>query len=147
MRFPDIHGDKVVFSYAGDIYISSANGGVARKLTSDRGYEMFPRFSPDGKYIAFTGQFDGNSEVYVISSDGGVPRRVTYSATLSRDDVGDRMGPNNVVIDWTPDGKKILYRTRAYTFNDFTGQLMPVGIKGPYSPILSEPNALWLKSR
>ena len=99
LRFPDIHGDKVVFSYAGDIYISSANGGVARKLTSDRGYEMFPRFSPDGKYIAFTGQFDGNSEVYVISSDGGVPRRVTYSATLSRDDVGDRMGPNNVVID------------------------------------------------
>lgn len=133
LRFPDIHGDKVVFSYAGDIYISSANGGVARKLTSDRGYEMFPRFSPDGKYIAFTGQFDGNSEVYVISSDGGVPRRVTYSATLSRDDVGDRMGPNNVVIDWTPDGKKILYRTRAYTFNDFTGQLMTVPFEGGLS--------------
>lgn len=130
MRFPDIQGDKVVFSYAGDIYITSANGGVARKLTSDIGYELFPRFSPDGKYIAFTGQFDGNSEVYVIPSEGGIPKRVTYSATLSRDDVGDRMGPNNIVIDWTPDGKNILYRTRAYTFNDFTGQLMTVPMNG-----------------
>lgn len=133
LRFPDICGDQIVFSCAGDLYIVSADGGVARKLTSNIGYEMFPRFSPDGKMIAFTAQYDGNTEVYVIPSTGGEPRRLTYTATLERDDIGDRMGPNNIVIDWTPDGKNILYRTRAYSFNDFTGQLMTVPVDGGLS--------------
>jgi tricorn protease len=133
LRFPDIYKDKIVFTYAGDLYIVSSDGGTARKLTSDVGYEMFPKFSPDGKYIAYTGQTDGNTEVYVIPSEGGVPVRVTYTAALSRDDVGDRMGPNNIVLGWTPDGKKILYRTRGYTFNDFTGQLMLVPATGGLS--------------
>lgn len=133
MRFPDIKGDKIVFSYAGDLYITSSNGGEARRLTSSIGYEMFAKFSPDGKMIAFTGQYDGNTEVYVIPVEGGEPRRLTFTATLVRDDIGDRMGPNNIVMDWTPDGKKILYRTRAYTFNDFTGQLMMVPAEGGLS--------------
>jgi len=133
LRFPDVNGDKMTFSYAGDIYITTLQGGVARRLTSNIGYEMFPKFSPDGKSIAFTGQYDGNTEVYVISADGGEPRRVTFTATLGRDDIGDRMGPNNIVMDWTPDGKRILYRTRAYTFNDFTGQLMTVSAEGGLS--------------
>lgn len=133
LRFPDIKGDKIVFAYAGDLYITSSNGGVARRLTSSIGYEMFPKFSPDGTMIAFTGQYDGNTEVYVIPAEGGEPRRVTYTATLERDDIGDRMGPNNIVMGWTPDGKKILYRTRAYTFNQFTGQLMTVPFEGGLS--------------
>lgn len=91
---------------------------------------MFPRISPDGKYIAFTGQYDGNTEVFVIPSAGGIPRRLTYTATLNRDDLGDRMGPNNIVIGWTPDSKHILFRTRQFTFNDFTGQLMTVPAEG-----------------
>ncbi|MDD4058752.1 MAG: PDZ domain-containing protein [Bacteroidales bacterium] len=133
LRFPDIKGDKIVFSYAGDLYITSSNGGVSRRLTSSIGYEMFPKFSPDGKMVAFTGQYDGNTEVYVIPAEGGEPKRVTYTPTLGRDDIGDRMGPNNIVMDWTPDGKKILYRTRSYTFNDFTGQLMMVPVDGGLS--------------
>ena len=63
MRFPASYGDQVVFSYAGDLYTISKGESVARKLTSDAGYEMFPRFSPDGKRIAFSGQYDGNTEV------------------------------------------------------------------------------------
>ena len=133
LRFPDIKGDKVAFSYAGDIYIVNSNGGTARRLTSNIGYEMFPKISPDGKMIAFTGQYDGNTEVYVIPAEGGEPKRLTYTSTLGRDDIGDRMGPNNIIMDWTPDGKKILYRTRAYTFNDFTGQLMTVPVDGGLS--------------
>ncbi|MFA5849223.1 MAG: PDZ domain-containing protein [Bacteroidales bacterium] len=133
LRFPDINGDKVVFSYAGDIYIVNSAGGVARKLTSHIGYEMFPKFSPDGKTIAFSGQYDGNTEIYIVSAEGGEPRRLTFTATLGRDDIGDRMGPNNIVMDWTPDGKNILYRTRSYTFNDFTGQLMTVPLAGGLS--------------
>lgn len=133
LRFPHSVGDKLVFSYAGDLYIVSTEGGTARRLTSHVGYEMFPRISPDGKYIAFTGQYDGNTEVFVIPVEGGEPRRLTYTATLGRDDLGDRMGPNNIVIGWTPDSKHVLYRSRRYTFNDFTGQLFTVPVEGGMS--------------
>ncbi|NMB70683.1 MAG: protease, partial [Bacteroidales bacterium] len=92
LRFPAIYGDQVVFSAGGDLYTVARTGGIARKLTSYVGYEMFPRFSPDGKYIAFTGQYDGNTEIFVIPAAGGVPKRLTFTATLDRDDVSDRMG-------------------------------------------------------
>ncbi len=83
LRFPAIHGDQVVFSYAGDLYTVAKSGGVARKLTNDAdGYEMFARFSPDGSTIAFTGQYDGNTEVYVMRANGGIPFGATYPATL-----------------------------------------------------------------
>lgn len=130
LRFPHINGDRIAFSYAGDIYSVDAAGGTARRLTSHNGYEMFPRISPDGKYIAFTGQYDGNTEVFVMPADGGEPQRLTYTATLERDDLGDRMGPNNIVIGWTPDSREILFRSRQYTFNDFTGQLFTVPVTG-----------------
>src|SRR5262245_58240992 len=93
LRFPAIHGDKVVFTYAGNLYMVSANGGTARRLTSHEGFEMFARFSPDGKQLAFTGHYDGNTEVYLMPAEGGSPKRLTFTATLARDDVSDRMGP------------------------------------------------------
>jgi len=73
LRFPTIHDNQIVFSYAGDLYTVSSMGGTARKLTSHNGYEVFPRFSPDGKYVAFTGQYDGNTEVFHIPAEGGEP--------------------------------------------------------------------------
>lgn len=130
LRFPTLHEDRVVFGYGGDLYTAPVQGGVARRLTSDEGYEMFPRFSPDGKHLAFTGQYDGNTEVYVMPSEGGEPKRLTYTATLGRDDVSDRMGPNNIVLTWTPDGKRIVFRCRAQEFNTFKGRLMTVGLEG-----------------
>ena len=75
LRFPAIHGNQVVFTYAGDLYTVDKTGGVARKLTSSIGYEMFAKFSPNGKQIAFTAQYDGNTEVYVMPSEGGVPKK------------------------------------------------------------------------
>ena len=123
LRFPAINGNQLVFTYAGDLYTVGAAGGVARKLTTHEGFEMFARFSPDGKWIAFTGQYDGNTEVYLIPSEGGIPKRLTYTATLGRDDVSDRMGPNNLVIGWKNDGKHIIFRSRMREFNDFKGQL------------------------
>jgi tricorn protease len=133
MRFPTIYGSQIVFSYAGNLYSVSVNGGIARKLTSDIGYEMFPKFSPDGASIAFTGQYDGNTEVFTIPANGGQPKRLTFTATLSRDDVSDRMGPNNIVMTWSPDGKNVIYRSRKQTFNDFKGQLFDVSVKGGLS--------------
>ncbi len=129
LRFPATDGNRIVFTYAGDLYEVGANGGVARKMTSDIGFEMFARFSPDGKQIAFTGQYDGNTEVYVMPADGGVPRRVTYTATLDRDDVSDRMGPNNIVMGWKDDGH-IVFRSRRIEWNDFKGQLYLVPAEG-----------------
>ena len=92
-------------------------------------YEMFARFSPDGKWIAFTGQYDGNTEVYLMPAEGGVPKRLTYTATLGRDDVSDRMGPNNIVMTWK-DEKTIVYRSRRIEHNDFLGQLYFADIDG-----------------
>ncbi len=133
LRFPAISGNQIVFSYAGDLYTVSADGGTARRLTSDIGYEMFARFSPDGTKIAFTGQYDGNTEVFVMPAEGGSPRRLTYTATLNRDMVSDRMGPNNIVMTWAPDGKYITYRSRKQSFNDFKGQLFNVPVEGGVS--------------
>jgi len=130
MRFPAIHGDQIVFSYAGDLYTVDADGGTARRLTSHKGYEMFPRFSPDGSKIAFTAQYDGSTEVYVMPSDGGSPERLTYTATLSRDDVADRMGPNNIVMTWTNDGEHVIFRSRRKSFNAFQGNLYKISVDG-----------------
>ncbi len=130
LRFPAIHGNQVVFSYAGDLYTVDINGGVARQLTNDPdGFEIFARFSPDGKNIAFTGQYDGNTEVYVMPAQGGEPQRVTYTATLDRDDLSDRMGPNNIVMTWR-DNENIVYRSRRITWDDFVGQLFVANING-----------------
>jgi tricorn protease len=129
LRFPAIHDNQVVFTYAGDLYTVDASGGVARKLTNDPGYECFARFSPDGKTVAFTGQYDGNTEVYRMAAEGGVPSRLTYTATLGRDDVSDRMGPNNIVMTWRDD-KSIIYRSRRLEHNDFIGQLFVASVDG-----------------
>lgn len=133
MRFPATNGQQIVFTYAGDLYTVDVNGGLARKITADPGYEMFARFSPDGKQIAFTGQYDGNTEVYLMPAAGGVPQRLTYTATLGRDDIADRMGPNNIVMTWHPDGSKIYYRSRKQTFNSFVGHLYSVSPDGGLS--------------
>jgi tricorn protease len=138
LRFPAVYDNQVVFSFAGDLYTVSSSGGTARKLTNDIGYEMFPRFSPDGKHIAFTGQYDGNTEVYLIPAEGGIPKRVTYTATLDRDDVSDRMGPNNIVMSWR-DNETIVYRSRQREFNDFKGHLFSVNVNGGLSEQLPLP--------
>ena len=133
LRFPTIHEDKIVFTRAGDLYMVDAEGGMARRLTSHAGYEMFAKFSPDGKHIAFTGQYDGNTEVFVMPAEGGTPERLTYTATLQRDDIGDRMGPNNIVMAWTPDSEYIIYRSRKESFNSFKGKLYKVPVDGGLS--------------
>lgn len=137
LRFPATNGQEIVFSYAGDLYKTPINGGEAQRLTSHVGYEMFPKFSPDGKTIAFTGQYDGNTEVFTIPSTGGEPLRLTYTATNSRDDIGDRMGPNNIVMTWTPDGKNIVYRNRIS--DGFAGSLKLVSNQGGLSQAIPLP--------
>src|SRR5215467_5094568 len=103
LRFGDISKDRVVFAYGGDLWIASREGGAARRLTSHIGDELFPKFSPDGKWIAFTGDYDGNPDVYLISAEGGEPKRLTFHPS------------NDIVLGWTPDGKNILFRSDRYS--------------------------------
>lgn len=143
LRFPAIHGDRIAFGYAGDLYLVPSKGGLARRITSDpKGYEMFPRFSPDGKQIAFTGQYDGNTEVYTIPAEGGEPRRLTFTATLERDDVSDRMGPNNIVMTWR-DNESVVYRSRRNQWNPFKGELTIAKTAGGIPEVLPLPRGGW----
>src|SRR5688500_11992978 len=117
MRFPDIHGNAVAFTYASDIWIADRTGGNARRLTSHAANEFFPKFSPDGKWIAFTGSYDGNPDVYVMPAEGGEPKRLTYEPRP------------DVVGGWTPDGK-IAYSTEQSTPGSFTGGLRLIDPNG-----------------
>lgn len=126
LRFPTTNGEQIVFSYAGQLYTVGMAGGTARRLTDGPGYAIFPRFSNDGRQLAFTAQYDGNTEVYVMPSTGGVPQRLTYSATLSRDDLADRMGPNNIVMTWKNKSSEVVFRSRWRSFNPFIGELFSV---------------------
>ena len=130
LRFPATNGPSIVFSYAGQLYTVPADGGTARRLTDGPGYAIFPRFSADGTQLAFTAQYDGNTEVYAMPSGGGAPKRLTTSATLDRDDVADRMGPNNIVFGWRNTAPEVVFRSRARSFNPFIGQLNTVGLDG-----------------
>lgn len=96
-RFPDVSKDQIVFTYANDLWVMPKEGGTAIKLSSPSGVESYPKFSPDGKTIAFTGNYDGNADVYALSVSGGVPVRLTSHGYPDR------------VVDWTPDGKKVLF--------------------------------------
>ncbi len=108
MRFPDIHKDKVVFVSGGDIWTANANGGIATRLTLDDGQEQYPRFSPDGSLIAFTGQIDGNSDVYVMNSNGGEITRVTYHPGVDE------------VVGWHPTKNKIVFSSGRHSTSRYT---------------------------
>ncbi len=99
MRFPDISGDKIVFTHGGDLWLVPVTGGTATRLTSHAGGEVFPKFSPDGTTIAFSGFYDGNFDVYTIPAAGGVPKRLTFH-------------PNgDMVVEWHPSGDRVLFRS------------------------------------
>ncbi|HVF70918.1 MAG TPA: S41 family peptidase [Chthoniobacterales bacterium] len=130
LRFPATNGSQIVFCYAGELYTVAKEGGIARRLTDGPGYSSFPRFSADGKQLAFTSQYDGNTEVYVMPGEGGLPKRITTTTTVGRDDVSDRMGPNNIVMTWENTRPLVVFRSRMRTFNSFIGELYTAGLDG-----------------
>ncbi len=156
LRFPDVHGDRVVFCYAGDLWLAPSTGGTATRLTAHPGLELFPKFSPDGAWIAFTGQYDGDEQVYVVPSQGGVPKQLTFYP--ARGPLPSRWGYDNQVYGFTRDGRSVLFRsmrdgwdltdTRLYTAPlgggppvalpmpvSGGGDLSPDGKQAVYSPL------------
>jgi len=134
LRFPDIHGDKLVFTYAGDLWTAPARGGTAARLTAHPGEEMFAKFSPDGNWIAFTGQYDGDEQVYVMPATGGEPRQLTFYP--ARGPLPARWGWDNQVYGWTNDGKRIIFRSLRDSWTVSMSRLYTVSVEGgPAEPL------------
>ncbi|MBK7559650.1 MAG: PD40 domain-containing protein [Chitinophagaceae bacterium] len=117
-RYPDVSKTQIVFTYGNDIWIMPKAGGSAEKLSSPAGVESFPKFSPDGRTIAFSGNYDGNSDAYTIPVNGGVPLRLTSHGFPDR------------VVDWTPDGKRILFASGRESGRNRFNQFYTVGATG-----------------
>ena len=99
MSYPDIHGDKIVFTYEGDLWLAGADASNPQRLTTHPGSESAAHFSPDGKWIAYTGSYDGTPDIYVIAATGGEPRRLTYLPSQA------------TCLGWTPDSQNVVFRS------------------------------------
>ncbi len=138
LRYPDISGDQVVFVYAGNIWTASADGGDARQLTSHKGLELFPKLSPDGQWIAFSAEYSGTRQVYVMPATGGTPKQLTWY-----NDVGPmppRGGFDNVVLGWTPDSRKVLFRSNRTPYGERMGKYFLADIEGGLEEALPIPH-------
>jgi tricorn protease len=125
----------VVFEAHGNLWRVDRAGGTAARLTSEPGFEFMPRYSPDGKWLAYTGQYQGNRDVYVIPAAGGVARRLTFHSDAV-DDAPQRWGPDNMVVTWTPDSGSIVYLSRRESWNTWYGRLYAVPVAGGPSQAL-----------
>src|SRR5215475_7958394 len=108
LRFPNICNDRVVFTYGGDLWTVSAQGGTAIRLTAGPGLQQSARFSPDCSEIAFSGDYSGEDQVYTMPANGGLPTQLTYYP--AQGPLPQRWGFDNQVYGWTPDGARILFR-------------------------------------
>lgn len=126
-RYPDVSKDNIVFSSEGDLWIVSHDGGAARRLTTHDGDERYPKFSPNGKWIAYTAEYDGNNDVYLIPVDGGEPKRLTYHPY------------SDLVVGWTP-GNKIIFRSRKDD-GQFYSHIFTVDVEGNFPEMVELPKA------
>ena len=118
LRYPDVSVNQIAFAYAGDIWLEPKTGGEAMRISSPRGEEQFPKFSPDGRELAFSGNYDGNLDLYVMPVAGGVPRRVTHHGAADR------------LVGWYPDGQSLLFATTMTSYKDRFNQLYRVSAAG-----------------
>lgn len=141
LSHPDIHGDRIVFTAEGDLWLADAGTGEAWRITSDPGMETAARFSPDGSMIAFTAGYDGGSDVYVMPAAGGVPKRLTFDAAPEE-------LSGSVVTGWTPDGKNVLFTSGSSLYapkfeQQTTQELFSVPVSGGLPKRLPVPRATY----
>lgn len=139
LRFPDVCGERVVFTYAGDLWTTSTQGGTAIRLTAAPGLEQSARFSPDCSRIAFTGQYGGDDQVYVVDAAGGEPVQLTYYPTIGP--LPQRWGFDHQVYGWTPDGSAVLFRSWRDSINTSHPRLYTVALTGGLPTALPMPSA------
>jgi tricorn protease len=126
-QHPDVSSTQITFVYAGDIWVAPKEGGAAMRLSSPAGEESFPRFSPDGARIAFSGNYDGNTDVYVVSARGGAPRRLTYHGMADR------------LVDWHPSGRRVLFASMRESGRQRFSQFFTVSLEGGLAERLPVP--------
>ncbi|MFM9910155.1 MAG: PDZ domain-containing protein [Chitinophagaceae bacterium] len=131
MAQPTVSATQVAFVYAEDLWIANKDGSNPKRLTVDEGLEFNPVFSPDGKMIAFSAQYDGNTDVYVIPSEGGVPTRLTWHPYP------------DIVRGFTPDGNAVLFASQRATFTGRFLQLFTIPITGGLPVQLEIPSGYW----
>jgi tricorn protease len=129
-QHPSLSRTNIVFAYAGDLWLVPRAGGAATRLTTDVGEETLPAFSPDGTLVAFSGQYDGNTDVYVVPAAGGIPRRLTYHPGLDE------------VVGWTPDGRRIVFRSARSSATAGVPTLYTLGLDGGFPEELPLPTAV-----
>ncbi len=129
MRYPTLHGGTIVFVAHDNLWSVPRGGGTASRLTAGEGRDVMPRFSPDGRWIAFTGEYQGNRDVYVIPAGGGAAQRLTFTSDVVSD-APLRWGPNNMVITWTPDSQSIIFLSRREAWNPWIARLFSVPVSG-----------------
>src|SRR5690606_5848652 len=119
LREPTVSARHIAFAYANDIWIVERDGGDARRLTSFPGQETNPQLSPDGRWVAFSGQYGGNLDVYIVPVEGGEPKRLTWHPS------------QDLVTGWTPDGKRVVFASgRASAPNPGITKFWSVSIDG-----------------
>lgn len=129
LRFPTLHANTIVFVAHDNLWSVPRSGGAATRLTSDEGRDVMPRFSPDGRWIAFTGEYQGNRDVYVIPAAGGPAKRLTFTSDVV-DEAPLRWGPNNMVVTWTPDSNSVVFLSRREAWTSWFGRLFTVPLSG-----------------
>jgi tricorn protease len=127
LRYPDVSQTHIAFVYAGDIWLVEKGGGTAHRLSSPPGEELFPRFSPDGTRLAYTANYDGNSDIYVIPAMGGAPVRITHHPDT------------DMISDWTPDGTQLLFSSRRASGVRSLSQFYLVSADGGFPDVLPVP--------
>lgn len=128
---PAVGGNRIAFLYAGDLWTADIDGSNPRRLTSDEGVESSAHFSPDGKHIAFSAQYDGNTDVFIVPAEGGIPKRLTYHPYP------------DVVRGFTPDGKSVLFISNRTVFSGRYNELFTISIEGGFPEKLKIPNAYY----
>ncbi len=129
LQRPAMNTSQIVFVFAGDLWSVNRTGGTAIRLTTGVGVETDPVFSPDGTRIAFTGEYDGNTDVFVMSANGGVPKRLTYHPGA------------DAAVGWTPDGKNIIFRSSRQSDSPRYTQLFTISTEGGLPQALPLPMA------
>ena len=128
---PAISDSKIAFIYAEDLWVANKDGSDPKRLTVDEGVERNPVFSPDGKTIALSAEYDGNTDVFIVPTEGGIPKRLTWHPYP------------DIVRDFTPDGKQVLFLSQRDIFTNRYARLFEVDIQdGTVNP-LKIPNAYW----
>lgn len=129
LQYPDVSKTHISFTYAGDIWVVPKTGGTAYRLTTAKGVEGFAKFSPDGSQLAFSGNYDGNTDVYLIPILGGLPKRITHHGMSDR------------VVDWFPDGKNLIFASSRESGKQRFNQFFKVSKDGGLAEKLPLPYA------